>query len=177
MEEVASEINTCLPVDFKMQRIYSGLSGWVHMWSQRPLIVDEGERKDERARGKQQGKGDFRSCGIRQLLEAGKDKIPPLEPPESPARPSILAWWNSGLQISKSLNSCPLKLRHWWRFVTAGTEISYKIWAAFITVWNLSWSVSLIESNPHTTKQLMRSFSVTTHSEMVIPLVTFVTPD
>lgn len=165
-----------------MQSIYSGLSGWVHMWSQRPLIVDEGERKDEQGQRKATGKrrssqDGARSRGIRQLLEAGKDKIPPLEPPESPAHPSILAWWNSGLQISKSLNSCPLRLQHWWRFVTAGTEISYKIWAAFITVWNLSWSVSLIESNPHTTKQVMRSFSVTTHSEMVIPLFTFVTPD
>ena len=107
--------------------------------------MNEGERKGEQGQRKTRGKrrsgpllplrtDGAGSHGIRQLLEAAKDKISPLEPPESPAHPSILAWWNSDLQNSKSLDSCPLKLQPWWRFVMGATEISYKIWAAFITV-------------------------------------------
>ena len=58
--------------------------------------MDEGERKGEQGQRKAPGKrrssqDGAGSRGIRQLLEAGKDKIPPLEPPERNADTSILA--------------------------------------------------------------------------------------
>ena len=153
MEEVASKINTCLSVDFKKQRIYSGLSGWVQKWSQRLLFVNEGERKGDQgqreATGRRcsghcclWGKGGAGSRGIWWLLKSGKDKRLVLSLPLSlqkalpPLNFSLGKLWAS--ELLRASIAAPWSCNIGGNLLTAATEISYRIWAAFITVWNLS---------------------------------------